>query len=328
MKRQAIKSLAILIAVALLAPAFVALVYAQGGAIAIEKYPRYVTNAIPANDTPDQDNGPAYRQNNPSESNAPFAVILRVVGYSGTVGYFWLSDDQAGNTVQTYDRFDPNATKSLKPSCPGNTSGSCWLDESTTLPSDLNGVNITANSFYLMVIGRITGTVSSPINYTLNYTMSNGANGSIPFSSSVITNCMDWYLNWNDDGTPPGESGGDPVSGADYVELYDNAGNSFTTAPVDGSGYFEMLLSNGANGTSWSAEARTEPGSPVRAWFTHISSSGTCNELINSGTGGPTRVTLKGFEASAGQRPVLAVTAIVILALGIGFAFHSGRKIS
>lgn len=328
MKRQAIKSIAILIAVALLAPAFVALVYAQG--VSLVTYPRYVTNAVPANDTSDQDNGPAYRQYNPSASNAPFAVILRVVGYSGTVGYFWLSDDQAENTVQTYDRFDPNATKSLNPSCPGNTSGSCWLDESTTLPSDLNGVNITANSFYLMVIGRITGSFSSgTINYTLYYTMSNGANGSISFSSSVITDCMDWYLNWNDSGEPPGESGGDPVSGADYVELYDNNGQSFTTAPVDGNGYFEMLLSNGANNTSWSAEARTESGSPVRAWFTHISSrDDTCNELINSGTGGPTRVTLKGLEASAGQRPVLAVAAIVLLALGISFAFRSGRKSS
>jgi hypothetical protein len=324
MKRQAIKPFAILIAVALLAPAFVALVYAQG--VSLVTYPRYVTNAVPANDTSDRDNGPAYRQNNLSESNAPFAVILRVVGYSGTVGYFWLSDDQTGNTVQTYDRFDPNATKSLNPSCPGNTSGSCWLDESNTLPSDLDGITITANSFYLMVIGRITGTVSSgTIAYTLRYTMSNGANGSIPFSSSVITDCMDWYLNWND--TDP--ESGDPASGADYVELYDNTGNSFTTAPVDGNGYFEMLLSNGANGTSWSAEARTESGSPVRAWFTHISSSDeTCNELINSGTGGPTRVTLKGLEASAGQRPVLAVAAIVILALGIGFAFRSGRKSS
>jgi hypothetical protein len=261
MKRQAIKSFAILIAVALLAPAFVALVYAQGGAIAIEKYPRYVTNAVPANDA-GSDGGPAYRQNNPSESNAPFAVILRVAGYSGTVGYFWLSDDQAGNTVQTYDRFDSGATKNLNPS--GCSQGSCWLDESTTRPSDLDGITITANSFYLMVIGRITGTVSSgTIAYTLRYTMSNGANGSIPFSSSVITDCMDWYLNWND--TDP--ESGDPASGADYVELYDNTGNSFTTAPVDGNGYFEMLLPNQTSG-NWLAEARSESGSIVRAWYT------------------------------------------------------------
>jgi hypothetical protein len=263
-----------------------------------------------------------------SASNAPFAVILRVVGYSGTVGYFWLSDNQAGNTVQTYDRFDPNATKSLNPSCPGNTSGSCWLDESTTLPSDLNGITITANSFYLMVIGRNTGSFSSgTINYTLRYTMSNGANGSIPFSSSVITDCMDWYLNWNDSGEPPGESGGDPASGADYVELYDSAGNSFTTAPVDGSGYFEMLLPNQTSG-NWFAEARSESGSIMRAWYTTIANTSTCSETIYSGTGGPTRVTLKGLEASAGQRPVLAVAAIVLLALGIGFAFRSGRKSS
>jgi hypothetical protein len=189
----------------------------------------------------------------------------------------------------------------------------------------LNGITITANSFYLMVIGRNTGSFSSgTINYTLRYTMSNGANGSIPFSSSVITDCMDWYLNWNDNDP----ESGDPASGADYVELYDNTGNSFTTAPVDGSGYFEMLLSNNASG-SWSAEARCEAGCPVRAWVTNISSnSDTCDELINSGTGGPTRVTLKGLEASAGQRPVLAVAAIVLLALGIGFAFRSGRKSS
>ncbi len=242
------------------------------------------------------------------------------------MGYFWLSDNQTGNTVQTYDRFDPNATKNLNPSCPGNTSGSCWLDESATLPSDLNGITITANSFYLMVIGRITGTVSSPINYTLNYTMSNGANGTLNFTSifSSVSDCKDWYLNWND--TDP--ESGDPALGADYVELYDNAGQSFTTAPVDGSGYFEMLLPDNASGY-WSAEARCEAGCPVRAWFTNISSTiGTCNELINSGTGGPTRVTLKGLEASAGQRPVLAVAAIVLLALGIGFAFRSGRKSS
>jgi hypothetical protein len=319
MKRQAIKSFAILIAVALLAPAFVALVYAQG--VSLVTYPRYVTNAVPANDA-GSDGGPAYRQNNPSESNAPFAVILRVVGYSGTVGYFWLSDDQAGNTVQTYDRFDSGATKNLNPS--GCSQGSCWLDESTTLPSDLNGITITANSFYLMVIGRITGTVSSgTITYTLRYTMSNGANGSISFSSSVITDCMDWYLNWSD--TDP--ESGDPASGADYVELYDNTGNSFTTAPVDGSGYFEMLLLNQTSG-NWLAEARSESGSIVRAWYTNIANTFNCSETIYSGTGGPTRVTLKGFEASAGQRPVLAVAAIVILALGIGFAFRSGRKIS
>ena len=327
MKRQAIKSFAILIAVALLAPTFVALVYAQG--VSLVTYPRYVTNAVPANDTSDQDNGPAYRQNNPSESNAPFAVILRVVGYSGTVGYFWLSDDQTGNTVQTYDRFDPNATKSLNPSCSGNTSGSCWLDESTTLPSDLNGVNITANSFYLMVIGRITGTVSSgTINYTLHYKIGD-ATGALNFASTMTAtpDCVDWYLNWNDDGTPPGESGGDPASGADYVELYDSAGNSFTTAPVDGSGYFEMLLPNQTSG-NWLAEARSESGSIMRAWYTTIANTSTCSETIYSGTGGPTRVTLKGLEASAGQRPVLAVAAIVLLALGIGFAFRSGRKSS
>jgi hypothetical protein len=325
MKRQVIKSIAILIAVALLAPAFVALVYAQG--VSLVTYPRYVTNAVPANDTSDQDNGPAYRQNNSNASNAPFAVILRVVGYSGTVGYFWLSDNQTGNTVQTYDRFDPNATKSLNPSCPGNTSGSCWLDESATLPPGLDGITITANSFYLMVIGRNTGSFSSgTINYTLHYTMSNGANGSISFSSSVITDCMDWYLNWDDTGDPSQEKG-DPVSGADYVELYDNAGNSFTTAPVDGSGYFEMLLPNQTSG-NWLAEARSESGSIVRAWYTTITNTSNCNELINSGTGGPTRVTLKGLEASAGQRPVLAVAAIVLLALGISFAFRSGRKSS
>jgi len=134
---------------------------------------------------------------------------------------------------------------------------------------------------------------------------------------------MDWYLNWND--TDP--ELGDPASGADYVELYDNTGNSYTTAPVDGNGYFEVLLSNDANGTSWSAEARSESGSPVRSWYTTISSnSGTCDELINSGTGGPTRVTLKGLKASAGQRPVLAVAAIIILALGVGIAFRSSRK--
>jgi hypothetical protein len=61
MKRQAIKSFAILIAVALLAPTFVALVYAQG--VSLVTYPRYVTNAVPANDE-GSDGGPAYRQNN------------------------------------------------------------------------------------------------------------------------------------------------------------------------------------------------------------------------------------------------------------------------
>jgi hypothetical protein len=318
MKRQAIKSFAILIAVALLAPAFVALVYAQG--VSLVTYPRYVTNAVPYND--DSVGEPTYRLNGPNASNAPFAVILRVVGYSGTVGYFWLSDNQTGNTVQTYDRFDPGATKNLNPS--GCSQGSCWLDESTTLPSDLNGITITANSFYLMVIGRITGTVSSgTITYTLHYTMSNGANGPISFSSSVITDCMDWYLNWND--TDP--ESGDPASGADYVELYDNNGQSFTTAPVDGNGYFEMLLPNQTSG-NWLAEARSESGSIVRTWYTTIANTPTCSETIYSGTGGPTRVTLKGLEASAGQRPVLAVAAIVLLALGISFAFRSGRKSS
>jgi hypothetical protein len=324
MKRQTIKSFAILIAVALLAPAFVALVYAQG--VSLVTYPRYVTNAVPANDE-GSDGGPAYRQSNPSESNAPFAVILRVVGYSGTVGYFWLSDNQAGNTVQTYDRFDSGATKNLNPS--GCSQGSCWLDESTTLPSDLNGITITANSFYLMVIGRITGTVSSgTINYTLHYKIGD-ATGALNFASTVTAtpDCVDWYLNWNDDGTPPGESGGDPASGADYVELYDSAGNSFTTAPVDGNGYFEMLLPNQTSG-NWLAEARSESGSIMRAWYTTIANTSTCSETIYSGTGGPTRVTLKGLEASAGQRPVLAVAAIVLLALGIGFAFRSGRKSS
>ncbi len=319
MKRHVIKSFAILIAVALLAPAFVALVYARG--VSFVTYPRYVTNAVPANDA-ESDGGPIYRQNNSNASQAPFAVILRVVGYSGTIGYFWLSDDQAGNTVQTYDRFDSGASKNLNPS--GCGQGSCWLDESTTLPTGLDGVNITANSFYLMVIGRITGTVSSgPITYTVNYTMSNGDSGSINFASTVANTCVDWYLNWND--TDP--ESGDPASGADYVELYDNAGNSFTTAPVDGNGYFEVLLSNGANGTSWSAEARSESGSPVRSWFTNISSDpAKCNETIYTGTGGPTRVTLKGLEASAGQRPLLAVAAIIILGLGVGFAFRSTRK--
>ena len=284
MKKQILKSFAILFAVALLAPTFVALVYAQG-VVTFVTYPRYVTNAVPNNDEDVGDGGPAYRLNNPSQSPAPFAVIVKVVGYSGTVGYFWLSDDQDGTTVQTYDRFDPQATKSLTTTaCSSNPGSSCWLNESTTLPSGLDGVNITANSFYLMVIGRNTGTFSSgTITYTLHYTMSNGASGSVTFTSTVITECMDWYLNWND--TDP--ELGDPASGADYVELYDNTGNSYTTAPVDGNGYFEVLLSNDANGTSWSAEARSESGSPVRSWFTNISSDPTkCNETIYTETGG------------------------------------------
>jgi len=323
MKWRILKPFAILFAIALLAPAFVALVYAQG--VSLITFPRNVTNAIPYNDT-GSDGGPAYRQNNPSASPAPFAVIVRVVGYSGTLGYFWLSDDQSGNTVQTYDRFDLGATKSLTTSCPSNSSGSCWLDESTTLPSDLNPITITSQSFYLMVIGRITGNVLSPtINYTLHYTMSNGNSGSLSFSSTVITDCVDWFLNWND--TDP--ESGDPASGADYVELYDNSGNSFTTAPVDGNGFFEVLLPDSASGTNWLAEARSESGITARVWYTTISSnSRECNELIYSGTGGPTRVVLKGLEASAGQRPVLAVAAIIILALSAGFAFRSGRKSS
>ena len=325
MKKQILKSFAILFAVALLAPTFVALVYAQG-VVTFVTYPRYVTNAVPNNDG-GADGGPTYRLNNPSQSPAPFAVIVKVVGYSGTLGYFWLSDDQTVNTVQTYDRFDPQANKSLTTNCTSNPGNSCWLDESTTLPNGLNPITITANSFYLMVIGRNTGTFSSDtITYTLHYTMSNGASGSVTFTSTVITECMDWYLNWDDTGEPPSESGGDPASGADYVELYDNAGDSYTTAPVDGNGYFEVLLPNIASG-NWLAEARSESGSPVRSWYTTISSnSGTCDELINSGTGGPTRVTLKGLKASAGQRPVLAVAAIIILALGVGIAFRSSRK--
>jgi len=319
-KRQILKSFAILIAIALLAPAFVALVYAQG--VSLITFPRNVTGAIPNNDT-GSDGGPAYRLNNPSASPAPFAVIVRVVGYSGTLGYFWLSDDQSGNTVQTYDRFDSGATKSLNPSCSSNSSGSCWLDESTTLPSDLDPITITSQSFYLMVIGRITGTVSPGIiNYTLHYVI-NRTSGSLDFTSTLTDTCVDWYLNWNDNDP----ESGDPASGADYVELYDNSGNSFTTAPVDGSGYFEVLLPNSASG-NWLAEARSESGCSVRAWYTPITNSDTCNELIYSETGGPTRVVLKGLKASAGQRPVLAVAAVIILALGVGFAFRSGRNSS
>jgi len=317
MKRQILKSFVILLAVALLALAFVALVYAQGVALVI--YPRHVTNAVPANDG-GADGGPAYRQNNSNTSQAPFAVILRVVGYNGTSGYFWLSDDQTGNTVQTYDRFDSGASKSLNPS--GCVQGSCWLDESTTLPSGLDPIAITANSFYLMVIGRNTGTFSpGTVNYTLYYTMSNGANGSLTFASTVITDCMDWYLNWND--TDP--ESGDPASGADYVELYDNNGNSYTTAPVDGNGYFEMLLPNQTSG-NWLSEARSESGNIARVWYPSINNTSTCDETINCGTGGPTRVTLKGLKASAGQRPMLAVAAIILLALGVGIVFRSSRK--
>jgi len=321
MKKQILKSFAILFAVVLLAPTFVALVYAQG--VSLVTYPRYVTNAVPNNDA-GADEGPAYRLNNPSESPAPFVVILRVVGYSGTLGYFWLSDDQSGNTVQTYDRFDPQATKSLTTTaCSSNPGSSCWLDESTTLPPDLDGVNITANSFYLMVIGRITGTVSpGTINYTLNYTIG-GSSGFLNFTSTLPDTCPDWYLNWND--TDP--ESGDPASGADYVELYDNAGDSYTTAPVDGNGYFEVLLPNIASG-NWLAEARSESGSIMRAWYTTINNTSTCSETIYSGTGGPTRVTLKGLKAGASQNPVLALAAVIVLALGIGIAFRSGRKSS
>jgi len=291
----------------------IAIAYASPG-VALEKYPRNVTSFVPAND--DTVGRPSYRQGVTNTSNAPFAVILKVVGHKNQQGYFWLTDNQSGNTVQTYNRFVSGADKDLPPQF--------WLDESDSRPTELAPVNITADVFYLMVIGRITGTVSGPtIDYTVNYEIGSSS-GSLSFASNLITSCVDWYLNWND--TDP--ESGDPASGADFVELLDNNLNSFTTAPVDAEGYFEVMLPDGANGQTWSAEARTESLSPVRSWVTTISSnSGICNELINAGTGGPTKVELVKLKARVVPHPlaIMAVMVLVLVPVALLLAYRSNR---
>ncbi|MDW8103027.1 MAG: hypothetical protein RMK30_09140 [Anaerolineae bacterium] len=314
MRKWLIRATTLFIMVALLSPS---LTYSTG--VSLVTYPRNVANAVPYND-PGQDNGPAYRLNNPNETNAPFAVILRLPGYKSQKAYFWLTDDQKGNTVRTYDRFDPGAGKSLpRETCQGG-SGSCWLDESPTRPPDLDPVDINADVFFVMVIGQVTGDVpyETLITYTVHYEIG-ATSGSLIFSSK-IAKCYDWYLNWNDNDP----ESGDPAYGADYVELYDAYGNSYTTAPVDGSGYFEMPLDNGASGQFWSADARLESGRPLRAWVTKIGSNKyTCNELIDAGTGGPTRVVLSQLRAAGGPNPlILAFAAAVMTVAGFVLFRH------
>ncbi len=284
--------------------------YASPG-VGLVTYPRHVVNAVPHND--DNEGYPVYRLNRPNASTAPFAVILRVVGHKGQEGYFWLTDNQTGNTVQTFNRFAPGANKDLPPDY--------WLDEDDA-PS-VAPVNITAEDFYLMVIGRITGTVNSPIiTYTVNYTVGT-TSGSINFTSQLIEGCYDWYLNWNDNNP----ESGDPASGADYVELFDPNLNSFTTAPIDEEGYFEVVLPNNANGQTWSAQAKSESGSPLKSWVTTISADyNKCSELIDAGTGGPTKVELVELSTEAALYPFALVLAIVLVLIPAALFFTRRRK--
>lgn len=299
----------LLAALALLA----AVVYASG--VTVVTYPRHVTGAIPYND--DSEGRPAYRLNMPGASPAPFAVILRIVGHKNQQAYFWLTDDQTGNTVQTYNRFAVGATKDLTPT-------THWLDESATRPGALAPVAITTDIFYLMVVGRVTGTVGSPIVYSANYEIG-AVTGSVPFTSTlVVSDCnnLGWYLNWND--TDP--ETGDPAAGADFVELFDSGGNSYTTAPVDWLGYFEVVLPPGAAGQTWSAEARTESLIPVRSWLTPIASQPiTCTTLINAGTGGPTRVELTALTART-TPPLAPIAALALLLLPLALLLSRRRK--
>lgn len=301
--------LALVGALALLA----AVVYASGVSVVV--YPRHVTGAIPYND--DTEGRPAYRLNMPGESPAPFAVILRIVGHKNQQAHFWLTDDQTGNTVQTYNRFAVNATKDLTPT-------THWLDESVTRPEALAPVTITADIFYLMVVGRVTGTVGSQIVYSANYEIGT-VTGSVPFTSTVVVsdcNNLGWYLNWNDTGSETG----DAAAGADFVELFDSGGNSYTTAPVDGLGYFEVVLPPGAAGQTWSAEARTESLTHIRAWVTSISSSPIdCTTLIYAGTGGPTKVGLTALTART-TPPLAPIAALALLLLPLALLLSRRRK--
>lgn len=292
---------------------------APDGVVGVVVYPRNVIRQYPANDT-DSDSGPAYRNLNPNPSFAPFVLVVKVVGYYGSGNNYirlWLGDSDVGSTVQTYNRFAAGATKSLD--------STFWLNESGNIaPTGLAWTKITADTFYVMVIGRVGG--SDPSSNSLLYRVywDIGQNG----TSSVLTgsatpsgpstlltaNAQDWFLNWDD--TPNPESG-DPITSADYVELFDESLYPVTTAPVDGNGYFEMVLPDGSSG-SFSAEARSESGTVKRTWITPISqTTSTFDERIFAGKGAPTAIRLADFKANTAQSSMLLVSALLgLLVLG------------
>jgi len=288
---------------------------APDGAVGVVVYPRNVIRQVPANDS--ADSGPAYRYLNPNASLAPFVLVVKVVGYYGSGNNhirLWLGDNKTGPTVQTYNRFAGGATKSL--------GGSLWLDEDVNAPATLAWTTITADTYYAMVIGRVGGSVftGDPI-YRAYWEIDNNddynsdVNGTATASSSstlLIANEQDWFLNWNDT-----LDSGDPVPSAGYVELFDNTLYPVTTAPVDGNGYFEMVLPDGSSG-SYSAEARSESGVIKRTWVSSISqTTSTFDELIFTGTGAPTAIRLADFKANTAQSSMLLAFALLgLLALG------------
>ena len=275
----------------------------------IDIYPQNVIPAMPANDTLDSDGGPIYRESNTNAMNAPFVVVVRIVGYKDDDIRLWLTDTLGGDTVETYDRFASGADADL---------GGTWLAESGgSAPA---GFQVTSNIFYAMVIGRMSGGSSNPT-FTVNYQVDSGSGyGSTqtvtaPAASTLLSD-TDWYLNWDDSGAP-GDESGDPIT-ADYVELFDEAGTSVSTAPIDVDGYFEAVLPDGADGEEYLAEARSEGGSVQRGWVTTISeTTGSYGELLNAGTGEPTVVTLAALTASSNVwLPVGMVVGVSSLALG------------
>lgn len=294
---------------------------APDAGVGVVVYPRNVIKQYPMNDS-GSDSGPAYRLNNLNVSYAPFVLVVKVVGYyeSGNNRIrLWLVDDlQDINgrdpTVQTYDRFDSDATKSLK--------NSHWLGENASAPAGLDWTAVTANTFYVMVIGRVGyNTPNGNPTYTVKWEIDTDNNGSAEYSGSanagsastlLAADTTDWYLNWNDNTTP---ESGDPVSSAAYVELFNDSLSSLTTAPVDGNGYFEMVLPVCDNGT-FSAEARSETGAVKRTWVTSTSATSSCKELINAGSGEPTAVRLADFKANTAQSSILLALALLgLLAL-------------
>jgi hypothetical protein len=294
-------------------------------------YPANVIQQIPANDA-GSDGGPVYRANNTNAMNAPFVIVVRVVGYydgSNDRIRLWLDDNQDGGTeptVQTYDRFDGSANKNL--------GGALWLAESTSAPAGLDWTNITSNVFYVMAIGRIASNApAANPTYTVYWEVDDDGNGTADFNGSaaaggastlLTANQQDWYLNWND--TDP--ESGDSVT-ADYVELFDDSFNSVTTAPVDASGYFQAVMPDGASG-DWLAEARSESGAIQRTWVTSISQTTTTyNELLNAGTGAPTVVTLSDVTAESPNLWVgVALAALALVGVGGAALLLRRRRIA
>jgi hypothetical protein len=294
----------------------------SGGAVGVVVYPQNVIKQLPWNDS--QDLGPAYRLYNLNWSNAPFVLVAKVVGYYGSGSSrirLWLKDDltdASSNdpTVQTYNRFASGATKSL--------GGLLWLDESPSAPAGLAWTAVTANTFYVMVVGKVgIYTPNGNPTYSVMWEVDTNGDNSPEYSGSAAAggsstllagDNQDWYLNWDDNLVP---ESGDPIPSADYVELFSDSLTPVTTAPVDGNGYFEMVLPDGAS-DSYSAEARRESGVIQRTWVSPISqNTGTFNELINAGSGAPTAIRLADFKANAAQSGwSLAAALLGLLVLG------------